>query len=47
MQFKTRLKKINSIKCKKLRKLKLLNFAFGLFPNSLQQLEVRNIIKNL
>lgn len=47
MKLETKLKKINSIECKKLRKIKLINFSFKLFPNSLQQLEVKKLISQL
>lgn len=47
MKFETKLKKINSIECKKLRKLKLINFAFKLIPQSKQQLIVIELTKNL
>ena len=47
MKFETKLNKILKIENTDLKKLKLINLAFNLFPNSNQQITVKNHIKNI
>ena len=45
MTFESKLNKILKIQDDNLKKLKLINLAFKLFPNSKQQIEVKKHIK--
>lgn len=47
MKHRTRLRRILGEKNKKVKKLKLINYAFTLMPNSIAQKEVRKEIDKL